>query len=388
MALFDKPTRKITYEEYLRDFQQDQLNRLNGRPHTSLIGGAINEMGGAHGLGALSETPLSREQYEAQTPAPQPKNPINSPVVHNGTPIPDAEGLNFLKRGPAEQQWEDAKAKYNAGPTRTDAYADAMLKKYGEGFPGVSNRADEAYKQFLSSAPADLNPYYTNAKRMASEDIDKRLSARGLYGSSAADDAIREAMTNLSAEQANREADYGLRRSALGGQLGSAADVSSRGASESERAWLDALRGVASGADTADLNYLNSGMTAAGEAQGAQTTRGQNMIHNALDLGDRFSGLMGDSYDKTIQGDQGLMSDAQNMRLGNATEQANQASQDYARNAATWNDTLGSVVSAAPTVGKSFENHNPQQHPVRPVSYSESASYQYPYTSNPSDWGW
>jgi hypothetical protein len=63
-------------------------------------------------------------------------------------------------------------------------------------------------------APADMGAYYDNAARKANEQITKQMSAQGQYGSSASGDMISEAMTNLAAERAKAEAQYGLDRSA------------------------------------------------------------------------------------------------------------------------------------------------------------------------------
>jgi hypothetical protein len=59
-----------------------------------------------------------------------------------------------------------------------------------------------------------LDPYYQNAQRQSIEGINQNLAARGAYGSSAADDQIKETIQNLNADRANREAAYNLQRSA------------------------------------------------------------------------------------------------------------------------------------------------------------------------------
>jgi hypothetical protein len=59
-----------------------------------------------------------------------------------------------------------------------------------------------------------LDPYYANAQRQSIEGINQNLAARGAYGSSSADDQIKETIQNLNADRANREAAYNLQRSA------------------------------------------------------------------------------------------------------------------------------------------------------------------------------
>lgn len=131
--------------------------------------------------------------------------------------------------------------------------------------PGVSNRAEEFYQQFLGEMPdimsdPGLEPYYANARRKAAEEINRNMAARGMWGSSAAGDMITEANVNLGAEQANREAQFYLDRLAearnwqeTGGRFASSADTSSRGQAENERAWTRDLADVAAGAQGLEL---------------------------------------------------------------------------------------------------------------------------------------
>lgn len=123
--------------------------------------------------------------------------------------------------------------------------------------PGASNRADEFYQQFLGQMPdlksdPGLQPYYDRARQKAAEDINRQMAARGMWGSSAAGGMIGEAMTDLGAEQATREAEYYLNMLAerrgwqdTGGQLAGSADSSSRGQAANELAWTQGLAGIA-----------------------------------------------------------------------------------------------------------------------------------------------
>ncbi len=159
--------------------------------------------------------------------------------------------------------------------------------------PGVSNRADEFYQQFLSQMPdiktdPGLEPYYANARRKASEDINRQMAARGMWGSSAAGDMIGEAMVNLNAEQANRESQYYLDRLAeqrgwqsTGGNLASSADSSSRGAAENERLWTGELADIARGAQELELSR-------AGENR-QQTALGADIMRSADDVTGRLA---------------------------------------------------------------------------------------------------
>lgn len=314
--------------------------------------------------------------YQAPTPGG-----LQGPVLHNGVPMAGAEDLNFLKRGPLEQAYKEHGGAYWE-PTRSDQFYDAMMREHGTP-PKTSHYAEDAYLAALHGpTSAGLNPYYDNARRVAQEQIDQRLSARGMYGSSAADNAISEAMTNLGAEQANREADFALRREGLMGSLGAGADASSVAGVGSDRAWLGALGGLAGQADSANLNRLNSGMNAAGAVQGAQRTRGQDMFHNQLDAGNALSDMMGSWFKSMIGGDQSNFENEQNAHLGVATEKANQANANAIHDQNSYKDAATTAIGAVkPTLSTidwiKEKNKAPTTNP-QPASYATQAQYQYP----------
>jgi hypothetical protein len=222
--------------------------------------------------------------------------------------------------------------------------------------PGVSNRADEFYQQFLSQMPdisADpgLEPYYANARRKASEDINRQMAARGMWGSSAAGDMIGEAMTNLGAEQANREAQYHLDRLAeqrgwqtTGGTLASSADSSSRGSAENERLWTGELADISRGAQELELSR-------AGENR-QQTALGADIMRSADDVtgrladqerswADLLTGYGMDSQKLALdRGSQQL--DWQSL-FGNLSQNADQNSLAQSQNELDWVQGMGSL---------------------------------------------
>lgn len=108
----------------------------------------------------------------------------------------------------------------SAGETMAGDAAHALFgaaNRFGAQTPGESF-VNEVLKRGVPEA--GLDPYYDNAKRRALESINQNAAARGVYGSSAAIDSGSEAVANLEAEKANREAEFDL-NSRLGlGQLG------------------------------------------------------------------------------------------------------------------------------------------------------------------------
>jgi hypothetical protein len=242
-----------------------------------------------------------------------------------GTPIPGAEGLDFLKQGPAEQQWDDTKGAFT-GPSRAGTRADEIAQTFGVSGPSVNTgNAQSAFDDFLKTTPADMSSYYANAARVGQENIDKTMAARGLYGSSAAADMTGEMNTNLAADRAKAEAGYGLQRAGLEGSLGSGADTSNIAGSANQRAWTSGLEGLLAQGDTEDLAKATAGMNAAATAQGAQRTRGQDMFQDAYTMGTGESGIMGQGYNTMNQNDLDLLQQQIALELGIPTEALNQA---------------------------------------------------------------
>lgn len=214
------------------------------------------------------------------------------------------------------------------GPGAAEQFFANNLENYQAGPQGQTNYAGDAYQSFLQGSAPNLDPYYENAKRRASEDINQQFASRGAYGSSAALDQLAETATNLNAEQANREGDYALQRYGLGGQLGSTADAGMR----------------ASGAD--QLNWLNSGQGAAGEAQGARRTRSQDMFNNISNTYGGLAATAGHIYDSTISDDQSLLDAMLGMRTGTAAEGQNQAYRREDQSRQDINNAFTNAISA------------------------------------------
>jgi len=105
----------------------------------------------------------------------------------------------------------------------------------------TSNIATQGYEQFRAAQPniptdAGLDPFYERQKQRALEQIQGNTAAIGQYGSSTAQDLQSQAITDLAAEQANREAQYALQQlqeqrmwEGLGGSLAGQASAEQRG---------------------------------------------------------------------------------------------------------------------------------------------------------------
>ncbi len=246
-----------------------------------------------------------------------------------------AGGGDLTQRGMGENMFAGLGAGYTR-PGLSEGYAAGQLQQHAGGTPGVSNNQQTNYDSFQANRPAiateaGLDPYYDRARERQSATLDNQLAARGLSTSSGGIGLISDAMKDLNAEQANREADYNLRAigeqrswEGLGGQLAGGADSQSNAASQNELAWTQGLGSLAGNADNAGMYRLNSGMNAANQAQQLEQDRWQQLLGNEMAMGDRMSGMMGNAYGDMMGNDMGLMEQSMNMNLGLGAEALNQ----------------------------------------------------------------
>lgn len=255
-------------------------------------------------------------------------------------------GLDMTKPGAMEQYQKDH-AGYFDQPTLSEMFAKNAL---AQGHGPTTNRAEEAFQQFKTQTPQNLDPYYDNQRRRATEALNKTMAARGSYGSSAYDDQAAEMNMNLAADQANREGQYGLQRGSLLGQLGTGADASSLAGSANDRNWTSTLGSIAGGADSAGLSRVIGGANVAGAAQGAQRTRGQDAFGNQMQIGNALSGVMGQGYGNIFGTDMNLINSIIGLNTGTAAEGYNQRSQESQQNRqdiSNFNNTFGNYAQFA-----------------------------------------
>ena len=194
--------------------------------------------------------------------------PWDVPTGAVGAPPPAAPGPSpqpqFTSYGswvtpatPAEVQWEDTA--FWDQPTTLGTYADTnqqAIENMGLGGTlagaagwgalgepntqgdyfndvlasgGPTSNTQDVFDWFAQTSPADMSGYYDRGEANATADINRQFAARGMYGSSAATDALANAYADMEAQQARDEAQYGLDRASLGGTLAGAADTASLG---------------------------------------------------------------------------------------------------------------------------------------------------------------
>lgn len=225
--------------------------------------------------------------------------PSSAPQVGQAVFEPFSTGQGLYEAQPTGMVGIDQRA-----PGLGEDFANQAVGFYaGGGAPATTQNQQTVFGQYMATpAEAGLDPYYDNAIRQSREDIDAMSASRGAYGSSAALGLGAEAATNLRAEQANREADFGLRRLQLGGSLAAGADAGSLAASADERAWTMGL---------GDLAFAG---------QDATRRRGQDYFNNQMMMGGTIEGLMADEYGAMFADDRALMDAAFMSEMGQLSE--------------------------------------------------------------------
>lgn len=251
-------------------------------------------------------------------------------------------GWDFTGPGVAEQFFQGQQQRW-AQPGMATQFAQQATPQLGAPGQGAQywnqvqgrfnqpTAAEGAYQGFQGSTPADLAPFYEHAKRRTGADLNTALAAKGAFGSSAGGQMIGDAVSNLEAQRAQQEAQYGLQRAGLAGQLAQGADVQRlgqlglggrlAGAAGSEDLRRTALAGqLAQGADAADLARLASGMGAAGAAQQARRARGRDYMSDVFNPAQMAMAQNQAQMNQMIADDQALMDAVIAMEMGMGRE--------------------------------------------------------------------
>lgn len=316
------------------------------------------------------------------------------PGLQGGSGMPGAQGFDLTQYGPGEQFFGATAGNYiqpGVGenffgqthgqyqqPGMAESFASGAQGQYGGGKnPKVAGNSQDYFQQFQKNKPniaedPEFGAYYDRAKERSASSINKQLAARGLYGSSGGLDQLGQAMTDLDAQRANREADYNLQRrgeerqwAGLGGSLAGQADSNSLAQSNNELSWMSGLADVANMGQGNQMNRLGQGQAAANQAQGmgfdrlgmgqnfafgaqdAGQGRAQQLFNNNMAMANPLAGLMTGSYNDMLGMDQMLMDSGMGMELGLGAEALNQ---DRFQQQDKWNqmsntaDLFGSVM--------------------------------------------
>ncbi|RMG11328.1 MAG: hypothetical protein D6731_15725 [Planctomycetota bacterium] len=256
-------------------------------------------------------------------------------------------GLNqarWMAPGTGAQWWHSQGEKFNE-PTKVEKFYENRYNAFQQ-----PTNAQQFFDAFRQQDPG-LGAYYERAKERQAADINQQMAARGGFGSSAAVDHLSQALTDLEAQRANREADYMLQQQALGAQLANQADLRNQallglGAQVAGQASNTALNRLgqagqlALGVDAADLARLNAGMNAATNAQQLRRQRARDYISDLFNPAAFLSNMQLGAMNAALSNDQELLASVIEGMLGQQRETVNQ---DYQNQAAHRGD-LGIIL--------------------------------------------
>lgn len=226
----------------------------------------------------------------------------SSPGLQPGQKAPGLEWLNQAN-GPIAGQYYSNNSSVWQSPSYGEVNAQGIVNQFSDpnNRPQTSQNTQDFYNQFMANMPTvnsdpGYGTYFQHAKDRANESISQMMAARGMGSSSAANDQIARAFTDLDAQQAEKEADYNLRRlgeerawQGLGGNLAGQADQGSLARSQEQRNWESMLGNLGLNASQLGLSRTNAGMDAANAASAERRNAGQDYFNNQLALGDRTS---------------------------------------------------------------------------------------------------
>lgn len=286
-------------------------------------------------------------------------------------------GAAYEREGVGETTGKEMSKDFSAGAQGDSAgqqYWEGVRGRMQDGGPGYSKNAYDQFEQNVGGP--GLDAYYDQAFKRTQQRLDRSAASRGMYGSSYAMQGVSDAAVALGAEQANREADYRLRRQA-------ALENSARNASDDELSWTKGMGDLAFGAGKESLEYglaavdagataqeleqdrlkngyaaamgidefslasRNSGIEAAGLAQHLREGRIQGMFDNQLKIGDRYTGFYENANNQDTLAAQQQAAAALGMSL--EEYQRSQASTNAAYN--EWLAGMETFAGAANPVG-------------------------------------
>jgi hypothetical protein len=186
-----------------------------------------------------------------------------------------------------------------------------------------------------------LDPYYNNAAKNLSEDINRQYASRGMFGSTPALQGIGRGLTDLRADQAKNEADYNLKRlaeqRAWTGQLDTAAQNAdqsglgkllaggqiSQGAEALQHQGSNILGNLLTQGGQLDIQKLQAYLTGGLGAETAKNNRVGTLFGDTLTGGDRTSGIIGGNFGAESGAMGGLTDAIAGGGIAKATDSAN-----------------------------------------------------------------
>lgn len=312
------------------------------------IGAAANMVTGGGGQQSFRDAaqqqfgqPQPQGQAPAQPQQQQPQQPQQDPMAGKrfGHQAPGSggmtqapEGFDFRSPGVGEQFFNQQQGAF-AAPGQGEQFWNQVQGKFNQ-----PRATQEQYEQFQGGPGFDA--YYDRAKERTLGSMNDQLAARGVHGSSAGMDMIGQALTDLEAQRANREADYRLQEAQTGGQLAQAADAG-------RLADIGTFGNLAFGAQDALQGRTMQGMDAAAAAQGLHRQRGRDYMADLFRPASTAAGLQNQAFSGMIGGDQALLDSMLGLDMTRGREALNQ---DYRRSEKVMSDA-GALFDMGKTAG-------------------------------------
>lgn len=273
----------------------------------------------------------------------------SSTGLQPGQAVPGMEWLNQSGGGLSGNYYSNNSSAWQ-NPTYGETNAQGLVSQYSnpQNRPQTTQNTQNFYNQYMQNMPTvnsdpGFGTYYDHAKDRAAESINQTMAARGSYGSSAANDQISRAYSDLEADRAKNEANYNLQRLGeerqwqnLGGNLAGQADQGSLARNKNEQDWTSLLGNLGLDSSRLGLSRTNAGQDAANAASAEKSRVGQEAFGNQLQLGDRLSentlrttmqalGMDSELIDKILSGGIAAGNTAANNEATNAQNTLNYA---------------------------------------------------------------
>lgn len=269
----------------------------------------------------------------------------------------------FAQPGAEEQNWVAQQGQLNTMQAQPGVNVGQQNMQGFSSSLGMAQQWAPKPAAALSFRPQAMNldPYYNRQWSKVSTDVNNAYGARGMFNSSAALEGLQDARVGLAAEQANREADYGLKlaqygldegaqgleREKLGaeyglqlGQLGVQEQTERRQGAELASTeqfknrdhalrLLEERRVGAQGAQLAHQNRLVGGGNAARMSQDAREGRVQTAFDNIYRPAEALSNYVGAGLNNMQDQDERLREQEAQLMMSIPRERYNQsAAQD------------------------------------------------------------
>jgi hypothetical protein len=250
--------------------------------------------------------------------------------------------------------------------TQTGQFQEAMggaLQQPGmgeeqiRGSLGKFNMPSASEQQYAAAQEggAGLDPYYEQARKQTMASMDQALAARGAFGSSMGVGQIGQAMSQLGAEQANREADFmqraaqqsdaqKLARLGLGGQLALG------GQRAGEQRFETGLQG-AMGADAMAQAQFSTGANVAMATQAAKQGRIQDWLSNVMSTSGMGMEMVANALENSQGADREMLEKQIMYELGLTKEELNQLLSNQAQGRENLDQIMSAVGEAAEAGG-------------------------------------